>query len=123
MKNRPGVTSTGTALSYIRRYTLFSKVIVSSSEQLINQNIYSGLAVIFILKNRKEDDFMAVAKKLPSGSWRVQVFSHYEYVQKPDGTTTKSAYMNLLLATIHLPEVEERSNKWQRNMLQIKKES
>lgn len=32
---------------------------------------------------------MAVAKKLPSGSWRVQVFSHYEYVQKPDGTTTK----------------------------------
>ena len=32
---------------------------------------------------------MAEAKKLPSGSWRVQVFSHYEYVQNPDGTTKK----------------------------------
>lgn len=32
---------------------------------------------------------MAAAKKLPSGSWRVQVFSHYEYIQNPDSTTTK----------------------------------
>lgn len=32
---------------------------------------------------------MAEAKKLPSGSWRVQVFSHYEYVQNPDGTAKK----------------------------------
>ena len=29
------------------------------------------------------------AKKLPSGSWRVQVFSHYEYIQQPDGTVKK----------------------------------
>lgn len=32
---------------------------------------------------------MPTAKKLPSGSWRCQVFSHYEYVSLPDGTTKK----------------------------------
>lgn len=29
---------------------------------------------------------MAKAKKLPSGSWRVLVFDHYEPVLNPDGT-------------------------------------
>ena len=29
------------------------------------------------------------AKKLPSGSWRVQVFSHYEYIQQKDGSIKK----------------------------------
>lgn len=32
---------------------------------------------------------MATAKKLPSGSWRCQVFSHYEIQTSPDGTTKK----------------------------------
>lgn len=32
---------------------------------------------------------MATAKKLPSGSWRVQVFSHYELTQQPDGSVKK----------------------------------
>ena len=32
---------------------------------------------------------MATAKKLPSGSWRVQIFSHYEFVQQPDGSVKK----------------------------------
>ena len=32
---------------------------------------------------------MATAKKLPSGSWRCQVFSHYETVMLPDGSTKK----------------------------------
>ena len=32
---------------------------------------------------------MATAKKLPSGSWRCQVFSHYEYVKQNDGTVKK----------------------------------
>lgn len=32
---------------------------------------------------------MATAKKLPSGSWRCQVFSHYETVILPDGSTKK----------------------------------
>lgn len=32
---------------------------------------------------------MAVAKKLPSGSWRVQVYSHTEEIPQPDGTTKK----------------------------------
>lgn len=32
---------------------------------------------------------MATAKKLPSGSWRCQVFSHYEEIPQPDGTVKK----------------------------------
>ena len=34
---------------------------------------------------------MATAKKLPSGSWRCRVFSHYEYVKQPDGTIKKKS--------------------------------
>lgn len=32
---------------------------------------------------------MAKAKKLPSGSWRCQVFSHFEEIPQPDGTLKK----------------------------------
>lgn len=32
---------------------------------------------------------MPTAKKLPSGSWRCQVFSHYEEIRQPDGTIRK----------------------------------
>ena len=32
---------------------------------------------------------MPTAKKLPSGSWRCQVFSHYEEAPQKDGTTKK----------------------------------
>ena len=32
---------------------------------------------------------MATGKKLPSGSWRCQVFSHYEETKQSDGTTKK----------------------------------
>lgn len=46
------------------------------------------LAVIFI-PIFKEDDTMATAKKLPSGSWRCLVFSHYEYVTEKDGNIKK----------------------------------
>src|SRR5699024_2589762 len=38
---------------------------------------------------QKEDDLMPTAKKLPSGSWRCQVFSHYEEVKQSDGTIKK----------------------------------
>ncbi len=34
---------------------------------------------------------MATAKKLPSGSWRCRVFSHYEYVKQSDGTIKKKS--------------------------------
>ena len=30
---------------------------------------------------------MATAKKLPSGSWRCQVYSHTEEISLPDGST------------------------------------
>lgn len=32
---------------------------------------------------------MPTAKKLPSGSWRCQVFSHFEYIPQPDGSIKK----------------------------------
>ena len=47
-----------------------------------------ALAVIFV-PIFKEENTMATAKKLPSGSWRVQIFSHYEFVQQPDGSVKK----------------------------------
>ena len=34
---------------------------------------------------------MATGKKLPSGSWRCRVFSHYEEIKQPDGTTKKKS--------------------------------
>ena len=45
-------------------------------------------AIIFILKIRK-DDTMSKAKKLPSGSWRCQVYSHTEEIPQPDGSIKK----------------------------------
>ena len=47
-----------------------------------------ALAVLFI-PIFKEENTMATAKKLRSGSWRVQIFSHYEFVQQPDGSVKK----------------------------------
>lgn len=32
----------------------------------------------------KEDDIVSTAKKLPSGSWHVRVFSHTEEIMQPD---------------------------------------
>lgn len=32
---------------------------------------------------------MPTARKLPSGSWRCQVFSHFEEIWQPDGTVKK----------------------------------
>lgn len=53
--------------------------IVSSSRQLRKRNSKILLAVIFI-PIFKEEDTMATAKKLPSGSWRCLVYSHTEKV-------------------------------------------
>lgn len=70
-----------------------------SEEILISQTyciIFGGstqaerLCVVFLYPIlRKEDDIMATAKKLPSGSWRCQVLSHTEEYTKPDGTIGK----------------------------------
>lgn len=45
----------------------------------------------FYTQNLKEMMLMATAKKLPSGSWRVRVFSHYEYSKDKEGNTKKKA--------------------------------
>ena len=37
----------------------------------------------------RNGNIMAVAKKLPSGSWRCQVYSHTEEIPQPDGTVKK----------------------------------
>lgn len=36
---------------------------------------------------------MAKAKQLPSGAWRVQVYSHSEIVVQPDGSPKKIYYI------------------------------
>ena len=88
-KNRPCATNTETADTSEDAYIYFTcKNIVSSSDSLRNRNMFS-MAVIFIPKYRKEDDFMATAKKLSSGSWRCQVYSHTEEVIQPDGSVKK----------------------------------
>ena len=83
-----------------KMHTYFTyKNIVSSSGSLRNRNMFS-MAVIFIPKYRKEDDFMATAKKLSSGSWRCQVYSHTEEVIQPDGSVKKKRiYKSFTCAT------------------------
>ena len=45
-------------------------------------------------------DFMATARKLPSGSWRCQVYDHAEAVYLPDGATkTKRVYKSFTAST------------------------
>ena len=80
-------------------HTYFTyKNIVSSSGQSFNQKLCS--TVIFVSKYRKEDDFMATAKKLSSGSWRCQVYSHTEEVIQPDGSVKKKRiYKSFTCAT------------------------
>ena len=41
---------------------------------------------------------MATAKKLPSGSWRCLVFSHYEYVTEKDGNIKKKRMKGQIFA-------------------------
>lgn len=36
---------------------------------------------------------MAKAKQLPSGAWRVQVYSHSEIIVQPDGSPKKIYYI------------------------------
>lgn len=50
------------------------------------------LAVIFVPRKHikcKGDDSMPTAKKLPSGSWRCQVYSHTEEIVQEDGSIKK----------------------------------
>ena len=97
MKNRPDAPTPGRPIDYSSEdTTVRSKNIVSSSEAACKRN-KSSLAVIFVPKmsviapaqHTKGDDFMPTAKKLPSGSWRCQVYSHTEEVLQEDGTIKK----------------------------------
>lgn len=70
-------------LTSIRRMMLIStENIVSSSGTACNRNILS-IAVIFA--HKKEDDIMATAKQLPSGTWRCLVYSHSEKLFDDNG--------------------------------------
>ena len=44
---------------------------------------------LLILYSKRRMINMPTAKKLPSGSWRCQVFSHYEEVKQEDGSVRK----------------------------------
>lgn len=43
---------------------------------------------------------MATAKKLPSGSWRCQVYSPTEEFPQPDGNIKRNVFTNLSPVTI-----------------------
>lgn len=47
---------------------------------------------------------MATAKKLPSGSWRCQVFSHFEEIPQPDGTIKKKRIYKSFTCDIQGPK-------------------
>ena len=64
----------------------YAKTLYHIRAPKVNQNNSSRLGVIFILKR---GNIMPIAKKLPSGSWRCQVFSHYESIVQPDGSIKK----------------------------------
>ena len=74
-----------------------------------------ALAVIFV-PIFKEENTMATAKKLPSGSWRVQIFSHYEFVQQPDGSVKKNESMNHSPVMTRQTEEKEKQSAWPQNM-------
>ena len=59
---------------------------------------------------------MATAKKLPSGSWRCLVFSHYEYVTGKDGNVKRNGFMNHLHVTIQARPAKEDVKLWQQSM-------
>ena len=55
---------------------------------------------------------MPKAKKLPSGNWRVQVFSHYETTILPDGTEKKKAVRQSFTASTR-KEAERLAAMWE----------
>ena len=59
---------------------------------------------------------MATAKKLPSGSWRVQIFSHYEFVRQPDGSVKKNESMNHSPVMTRQTEEKEKQSAWPQSM-------
>jgi integrase len=76
-------------------------------------------AVIFVLKKPcvvsritiEEDDTMATARKLPSGSWRCQVFSHYETITDKDGREKKKRVYESFTASTK-KEAERQAAVW-----------
>lgn len=62
---------------------------------------------------------MATAKKLPSGSWRVQVYSHTEEIPQPDGTTKKKRVYKSFTSDIAGPKgkraCEKQAADWAAN--------
>lgn len=54
---------------------------------------------------------MAAAKKLPSGSWRCQVYSHTEEIPQPDGTTKKKRIYKSFTSDIQGPKGKRDAEK------------
>ena len=59
---------------------------------------------------------MATAKKLPSGSWRCQVYSHTEEIPQPDGTVKKKRIYKSFTSDIPGPKgrraCEKQASDW-----------
>ena len=54
---------------------------------------------------------MPTAKKLPSGSWRCQVYSHTEELKQPDGTTKKKRIYESFTSDIPGPKGKRMAEK------------
>ena len=75
-----------TALIYIRRYMIhLANILYHLRGSHAIGTYFRWLLFLYTFLRRKR--IMATAKKLASGSWRCQVYSHTEEVVQPDGTT------------------------------------
>ena len=59
---------------------------------------------------------MATAKKLPSGSWRCLVFSHYEYITGKDGNVKKKRVYESFTCDDPTQPAKEDVKLWQQSM-------
>lgn len=70
---------------------------------------------------------MATARKLPSGSWRCQVYSHTEKIVQPDGTTKEKRIYKSFTCDIPGPQgkraCEKMAADWAENKEQAPKQS
>lgn len=68
---------------------------------------------------QRKDDTMPTAKKLPSGSWRCQVYSHTEEILQPDGTTKQKRIYKSFTSDVKGPKgkriAEKLATEWAEN--------
>lgn len=89
IKNRPSVRNTRTEYISEDMQILSQNYCIIFGQPMQAELLFPAGCYFYTQKIQKGDDFMPTARKLPSGSWRCQVFSHYEYKQQKDGSIKK----------------------------------